>query len=67
MDRGNKLKPCGVVKGCVCTCKKIERRYANIRIIEGLGRIVVGSEGVEWDSCQSEGEDVDQDQQLLKL
>lgn len=32
-----KLTLCGIVKGCVCTCEGVERRYVNIRIIEGLG------------------------------
>lgn len=45
--------------------QRIERRYVNIRIIQGLGWNRC-SESVEWDSCQSEGEDVDQDQQVMK-
>lgn len=32
-----KLTLWGVVKGCVCTCKRLERRYINIQIIESLG------------------------------
>ena len=32
-----KLTLCGIVKGCVCTSEEVERRYVNIRIIEGLG------------------------------
>ena len=61
-----KLTLCGIVKGCVCTCKGFERRYVNIQIIQGLGWKRC-SESVEKDSCHSEGEDVDQDQQVMKL
>lgn len=66
VDRKNRLTLCGIVKGCVCTCKEIERRYVNIRITEGLGWNRC-SESVEWDSCQKEGEDVDRDQQIMSL
>lgn len=65
VDQGNKLTVCGIVKDCVCTCKEFERRYVNIRIIQGLGGNRC-SERVEWDRCESEGEDVDRDRQVMK-
>lgn len=66
VNQGNKLTLCSIVKGCLCTCKGFERSYVNIRIIQGLGWNRY-SESVEGDSCQSKGEDVDQDQQVMIL